>query len=344
MQHEAEHSEGEGPRMDSVRPTGVARLHPVERAGKPLPHRWLRSLWNLQGVPVRVLAVRTWRSLLADRIFGHSAELGFYFLFALFPALFCASSILGLAARSADRIYDRLLDYLALVIPTSALGTIIDTFNQTTAASTPGKLTFGLVVALWSASVGISAIQDTLNAVYKIQETRSFLRARFDAIGLTVLLSLMVTGGLGSMFGADAAARFMHAHLQDRVLGDGAASIARLMGWTGAAVLLTLCFTVIHYWAPNRKARSWHWITPGSFIGIAGWVAASLGLRAYLHYFNNYSVIYGSLGAVIILLTWFYTTGLMLLAGAEIDSAIEAAAAEKQGSVLNARPPQPDHQ
>lgn len=99
--------------------------------------------------------MRTWRSLVADRVFGHAAELGFYFLFALFPTLFSASSLLGLAARSADLIYIRLLDYLSLVIPTSALGTVLATFNETTAASTSGKLTFGLVAAIWSASVGI---------------------------------------------------------------------------------------------------------------------------------------------------------------------------------------------
>jgi membrane protein len=77
------------------------------------------------------------------------------------------------------------------------------------------------------------------------------------------------------------------------------------------------------------KTRRWHWLTPGGNLGILGWVVASLGLRLYLHFSNNYSVTYGSLGAVIILLTSFYITGLMLLIGAEINSEIEAAAAEK---------------
>ena len=72
-----------------------------------------------------VVAIRTWKSILTDRLFGRAAELGFYFLFALFPTLFCASSILGLAARSANQFYDKLLNYLALVIPTSALGTVL---------------------------------------------------------------------------------------------------------------------------------------------------------------------------------------------------------------------------
>jgi len=298
----------------------------------------LHSLWNLEGVPVRVVASRTWKSMFADRLFGHAAELGFYFFFALFPTLFCASSILGLAARSADRIYDRLLDYLALVIPNSALSTILATFNETTAASTSGKLTFGLVASIWSASVGISAIQDTLNDVYKIKDSRSFIGARLYAIGLTVLLTAIVTTGLSVLLGGTFAATLAYQRIHDPFLASIVAVAARLTGWALAAAMLTLSFAVLYHFAPDMKPRRWRWLSPGSAIGILGWLISSLGLRAYLYYFNSYSVIYGSLGAVIILLTWFYTSGLMLLVGAEINSEIEAAAAETRHADLAVTP------
>ena len=299
----------------------------------------LRSLWNLQGVPVGIVAIRTWKSILTDRLFGRAAELGFYFLFALFPTLFCASSILGLAARSADQFYDQLLNYLALVIPTSALGAVLDTFNETTAAATPGKLTFGLIAAIWSASVGISAIQDSLNEVYKVQNTRSFLRARIYAIGLTIILAVIVTLILSALLGGDFIAAVAHHRIYHHFLAIPSAFSARLIGWTIATALLALSFAVIYYWAPDVKARCWHWLTPGGTIGILGWLLASLGLRIYLHFFNSYSITYGSLGAVIILLTWFYITGLMLLVGAEVNSEIEAAAAQKRLEGLSTPPP-----
>jgi membrane protein len=281
-----------------------------------------------------------WGAILADRLFGRAAELGFYFLFALFPTLFSASSLLGLAAQSASQFYDKLLNYLALVIPTAALGTVLATFNETTSASTSGKLTFGLIAAIWSASVGISAIQDALNAVYKIQDTRSFLRARIYAIGITITLTVIVTLVLSAMLAGDFFAALANHSGYNRFLVFAAACIARFIGWTIATALLTLSFSVIYYWAPDVKTRRWHWITPGGTIGILGWVLASLGLRIYLHFFNSYSVTYGSLGAVIILLTWFYISGLMLLVGAEINSQIEAAAAQNQLSerVLGASP------
>lgn len=286
--------------------------------------------WNLHGVPVRVVAVRTWNSLIADRLFGHAAELAFYFLFALFPALFCASSILGLAARSAQQIYDRLLDYFALLIPNAALGTVLQTFNQTADASTSGKVTFGLMAAIWTASVGISAIQDTLNAVYKLQDRRSYITARIYAIGLTILLTIIVTGILASMLGGDVVAALAYKYIQDPMVEFGVAVAAKFVAWIIATMLLSLTFAVVYYWAPDFRERRWHWLTPGGTVGILGWLLASMGLRAYIHYFKSFSPTYGSLGAVMILLTWFYITGLMLLLGAEINSEIEAAVAEMQ--------------
>lgn len=153
------------------------RLNPRERRIWELVSTSpVANLWRLE-VPVKVVARRAWNAMLEDRLPGHAAELGFYFLFALFPMLFCASAILGLVARSAHQFYFSLLHYLSVVVPSTALGTVLTTFTQTTAASTSGKITFGLATAIWSASVGVSAAQETLNAVYKLVDRRSFLRA-----------------------------------------------------------------------------------------------------------------------------------------------------------------------
>lgn len=290
----------------------------------------LHSLWNLEGIPAWVIVKHTWRSLLDDNLVGRAAELGFFFIFALFPSLFTATSLLGLAARSASKIYYSLLEYLALVIPHAAMSTVLETFNQTSAVVTSGKLTFGLVAAVWSASVGFSAIQDSLNVVYKVKETRSYFAARLSAIGVTVILMVLVTLILASLLGADFFARLAYLRIYHHFLAAVVACTARAVAWLAAMALLSLFFAVIYYFAPDVKRSNWHWMTPGAAIGIIGWLMASIGLRLYVHLFNNYSVTYGSLGAVIILLTWFYLTGLMLLLGAEINSEIEAAAAAKR--------------
>lgn len=320
-------------------------MNPVRNANFDLPHHgpddgrtkriWdvvsrspLRSLWSMQGVSTKVIVRRTIAAVFEDRLFGRAAELGFYFLFALFPTLLSASSLLGLAARSADQIYYRLLHYLALVIPTAALGTVLETFNETTAAATPGKLTFGLIAAIWSASVGVSAIQDALNQVYKVQDTRSYIRARIYAIGLTIALTILFTLMLSAMLGGDVIAGIASKEINERIIAVSVGIVVRLIGWICAVILLAISFAVIYYCAPDVKRHRWHWLTPGSTLGILGWLVASLGLRLYLHFFNQYSLTYGSLGAVIILLTWFYITGLMLLLGAELNCEIEASVAE----------------
>ncbi len=290
----------------------------------------LQSLWNLEGVAARVIVKNTWNAMFADNLLGRSAELGFYFLFALFPTLLTACAVLGLAARSAAHIYENLLQYLSIVVPPAALGTVLEAFNQTTASASSGKLTFGLVAALWSASVGFSAIQDSLNVVYRVKESRPYWRARLSAIGITFILSIVITLMLASLLAADFLARLAHLHIYHHFLAVLAAGSLRTLGWLVATAFLSLLFALIYYFGPDVKVSQWRWLTPGSALGMLGWLAASLGLRFYVHYFNNYSATYGSLGTVIILLTWFYLSGLMLLLGGEINSEIEAAVHEKK--------------
>jgi len=292
--------------------------------------RPLHSLWDLQGVPVSVIAKRTWNSLMNDNLFGSAAELGYWFLFALFPTLVSASSIVGLAARHASENYDRLLHYMALVIPPSAYGIVFETFNQITATSNGKKVTFGLAAALWAASAGFSAIQDSMNVVYKVKETRPYWKARGGAVLISTILSLLITAILAALLGADFLARLAGLHIAHHIIAAPVVLFIRFMGWLAAAGLLAFLFALIYYWAPDVKQKKWRWLSPGAALGIIGWVIASVGLRIYLHFFNNYSATYGSLGAVIILLTWFYLSGLMLLLGGEVNSEIEAAATEKR--------------
>jgi membrane protein len=307
----------------------------------------IRDLWNLQGIPPLTLARRTFHAFLEDNLLARAAELGYYFIFALFPTLVSASAILGLAARSASDIYVRLLNYLSIVVPHSALGIVLDTFNQTTQQASSGKVTFGIAAAIWSASVGFSAIQDTLNAVYKVKETRPYWKARGAAMLVTVLLALIVTATLASMLLGTVLSHIVRHHVAMANLALALGIAIHLIFDVVTLGLIVLLFAVIYYFAPDIRNKRWHWLTPGSAFGILGWILASLVLRVYLHFFDNYSVTYGSLGAVIILLTWFYLTGLMLLLGAEINSEIEAATTERRlkatGTISPAVTTDPEH-
>ena len=144
------------------------------------------------------------------------------------------------------------------------------------------------------------------------------------------LLAVMVTLNLAILLGGDVLAKLAYAHIWHHPLGMAAAISIHIVQWIVASGMLLLQLSTIYYFAPDLKCKCWQWLTPGAAIGLVGWVAASLGFRVYLHYFNSFSLAYGSLGAVIVLLTWFYITGLMLLLGAEINSEIQAAVMERK--------------
>ena len=319
----------------------------ARRVWEYVSHSELHSLWDFEGTPVGVVLKRTAKSFVNDDLVSRAAELGFYFLFSLFPMLICASAVLGLAARSAPSIYDHLLHNIAMMVPPSAYELVITTFNQTAQASTGGKITFGLLVSLWSASMGFSAIQDTINLVYKVRETRPYWKAHGAAILVTVLLALIVTLYLAVLMAGGFVAHRAYLGIWHRPLRLAGVIAIHLVTWTIACALLILIFSTIYYYAPDLKTKCWRWLTPGAALGIIMWVLASLGFRAYLHFFNSYSVTYGSLGAVVILLMWFYITGLALLAGAELNSEIQAALVEKRLKQEGKLPPEvgadPEH-
>jgi membrane protein len=301
--------------------------------------RPIRSLWDMKGVSPLVVIKRTWASTWRDDLFGWAAELGYWFLFALFPTLVSASSIIGIALRHVN--YGKLLHYLGMVLPPAASSMVLTNFTQLTHASNGKKLGFGLLAGIWAASSGFSAIQDAMNVVYRVKETRPYWKVKGISIIITPLLCLMVSAVFASLLLGDFLG-LLASHHVFQIAARATVVAIRVAGWAVAWFLLMLMFAVIYYYSPNVKKRQFRMLTPGAALGTIGWLLASFGLRVYLHFFNTYTATYGSLGVVIILLTWFYITGLMLLFGGEFNSEIEAAAAEKllteKGKIPDAAP------
>jgi len=313
-----------------------SKNHTVADSNPTLQRIWeqagaspLHSLWDTQGTPLMTIAKRTFHAFNEDDLISRAAELGYYFFFALFPTLIAASALLGLLARSGNGAETKLLNYMSIVVPPSAMDLVLQTFNQTIASSTGSKITFGLIAAIWSASVGFAAIQDISNTVYKTKETRPYWKSRGAAILITILLAVLIIAILALMMLGTFTAHWAHVHL-GRPLASIGAVLAHVVFTLAALAVLMVLFAVIYYFAPDLPKKQWRWLTPGAAVAIICWFLASLALRIYLHYFDSYSATYGSLGAVIILLTWFYITGLALLLGAEVNSEIEVSVAEKQ--------------
>lgn len=256
-----------------------------------------------------------------DDLLGRSAQLSYYFFLALFPMLISVIAVLGVFSAAGDSVTQGLLGFLAGILPASASELIQKTLSEVSQSHSGSKLSLGIIFSLWSASAGMSAVMDTLNAEYEVQETRSLIRRNAIAVGLSVASAiLIVTAAAIVLAGGSAAEVFSH---------GWSALVLKIVEWPIALGLVLLVFAMIYYFAPDLKDQSWHWITPGAIVGLGLWLLVSVVLKTYLHYFDRYSATYGSLGAVIILLLWFYWTGAAVLMGAELNSVLEDVAAER---------------
>ena len=286
----------------------------------------MRSLWRLGGLSWSELGKRVWREIQEDNVFGRAAELSYYFLLALFPLLIFLTSVIGLVFGSGTGTRHQLFNYLARIMPPSAFQLIDNTMWEVSNSSGGGKLSFGILAALWAASNGLSAITDSLNTAYDLTESRPWWKQRLTAIGLTIALSVLIILALVLVV---AGGRIADGLASAYGLGDAFPLAWKIIQWPVVLGSIILAFALIYYFAPDFREQAWKWLTPGAAIGVALWLLVSIGFRVYLHFFNSYSATYGSLGAVIILMLWLYFTGAAVLIGGEVNSEIENAAAQQ---------------
>lgn len=284
------------------------------------------SLWKLGGLSLKELGKRVWKEIQDDDVFGRAAELSYYFLLALFPFLIFVTSVIGLVLGSGTGTRHQLFNYLAQVMPPSAFQLIDTTIREVSAASSGGKLSFGILAALWAASNGMGAITSSLNSAYDLKESRPWWKQRLTAMGLTMALSVFIISALLLVLAGSSIADWLASHFG---FGSTFPLIWKLLQWPVVLACLIFAFALIYYFAPDFRKQSWTWLTPGAAIGVVLWLLVSLAFRVYLHFFDSYSATYGSLGAVIVLMLWLYFTGLAVMIGGEINSEIEHAAAEQ---------------
>lgn len=275
------------------------------------------SPWHFGGLTKRELARRTWRDMQRDDLLNRSAQLAYYYFFSIFPLIIFLTALLGLFAGHGSHLVQRLTGHIVQTMPGSANSLVRKTIQRSLAHSGGGKLAFGIVVALFTASSGMAAMIQTLNHVFDADKERPLLRQRWTALWLTVLVGILICAAVLLMTVGDTIAG---------AVAGGAFAFAWEIGqYLVAIFFLLLSFSVVYRFAPNVEEPRWGWISPGAVAGVCIWLLASLALRGYLHYFDTYSSDYGTMGAVMGLLLWFYLTGLAFLIGGEIDGVIDRA-------------------
>jgi membrane protein len=227
---------------------------------------------------------------------------------------------LKLFAASGEALRVGFLQFMTNLMPGSASQLVEQTLREITQSSAKSKIPIGILFSLWSASAGMSAVMDTLNGQFKVPETRSFVRRNLTAIGLTAGCAFLLLASLAIVLaGGPVADAFSHGI---------STAVIKIVQWPTAFALMLFGFALIYFFAPDKEQK-WHWVTPGAICALFLWLVVSLALKIYVHFFDTYSATYGSLGAVIILLLWFYLTGTAVLLGAEINSVLEDEAAQE---------------
>ena len=279
----------------------------------------MAAITKPESVSWKEILRRTFKEANQDDILGRSAQLSYYFFLALFPMLISIIAVMSVFGH-ADYMRQKLLDFLTIALPGSASELIQKTLLEVIQGAGGLKMSFGILFSLWSASAGMSAIMDTLNAEYEVSEGRSFIRRSATAVGLSIVCATLMVCAVTIVLAGGSTAQAFSFGMSSVLL--------RMALWPIALGLVLFAFALIYYLAPDVKDQKWHWVTPGALVGLALWLLVSFALKAYLHYFDRYSATYGSLGAVIVLLLWFYLSGASVLMGAEINSVLENAAAD----------------
>jgi membrane protein len=262
-------------------------------------------------------AKRTWNEIGEDNISHLAAGVGFYALIAIFPAFAALVALYGLIANPAD--VEQHTALLSTFLPAEALKLLTDALHNLVTKEKSG-LSFGLILgvllAIWSARVGTGALMTALNMAYGEREKRNFVWFN--------LVALALTGGL-VLFGIIAifTVAVIPVVLKFLPLPERSIEIISVVRWPVLFVLVMLALAVIYRVAPSREKPRWQWVSPGAVAATVLWVIGSAIFSLYVGRFGSYDETYGSLGAVIVLLLWFWLTSYIILAGAELNAELE---------------------
>ncbi|VVN32443.1 hypothetical protein PS645_04900 [Pseudomonas fluorescens] len=276
---------------------------------------------DMKGMPITRVMVRTVKEFVNDEMSTYASALAYQMLFSLFPFILFLIALIGFLHLPDFFSWLRLQS--ELVLPPQALeqvNPVIDQLQQ----SKGGLLSVGIVIALWTASAGVRLMMSAMNAAYDVVEGRPAWKL--------IPLSIVYTVGIAGMLLIAAALMV----LGPQVMGWIAAQVGMeefivtlwtIARWPVVVILLMVAVALIYYVMPDVK-QDFRFITPGSVLAVVVWIMASLGFGFYVKEFANYNAMYGSIGAIIVLLLYFYISSAVLLLGAEMNAVIEHMSSE----------------
>ena len=264
----------------------------------------------------RDIMLRTWKEIGDDHVSLIAAGVGFYGLLALFPALAALISIWGLLFDPQQ--IEQQIETVSGFLPQDAAAIVTEQARKVAAGG--GGLTLaaagGILFALYSAAKGMKALIEGLNIIYDEPEERGFIKLNLVALGLTLVMIVAMLAALGAII-------IVPILLGAVGLGPVAEMLVNLLRWPLLFVVALLILVIIYRYGPSRAQPRWRWVSWGAAVATVLWLLGSIAFSIYVQNFGSYNETYGSIGAVIILLMWFWLSAFSVLLGAELNAEME---------------------
>ncbi|EAC7886354.1 YihY/virulence factor BrkB family protein [Listeria monocytogenes] len=258
---------------------------------------------------------------------GNAAQLAYYMLFSIFPMLLIAATLLAYLHIDKDSVFNMIKEFA----PDQIMDFLEENLNNLLTQKNGGLLSIGIIATLWSASNGMNAVMKSLNKAYGVTNKRNYVVQRLLSMFFTLAMLATVGATLLLLVFGQQIGMFLINHLN---FSEDFLSFWNNLRWTVTLIVIFVVFTFLYWVAPNRRSTLIS-VLPGALFSTIGWTVASLGFAYYVNNFGNYSATYGSIGVIIILMLWFYLTGIILMIGGELNATLAIRKKKKELGEIN---------
>ncbi|EKZ5012689.1 TPA: YihY/virulence factor BrkB family protein [Listeria monocytogenes] len=258
---------------------------------------------------------------------GNAAQLAYYMLFSIFPMLLIAATLLAYLHIDKDSVFNMIKEFA----PDQIMDFLEENLNNLLTQKNGGLLSIGIIATLWSASNGMNAVMKSLNKAYGVTNKRNYVVQRLLSMFFTLAMLATVGATLLLLVFGQQIGMFLINHLN---FSEDFLSFWNNLRWTVTLIVIFVVFIFLYWVAPNRRSTLIS-VLPGALFSTIGWTVASLGFAYYVNNFGNYSATYGSIGVIIILMLWFYLTGIILMIGGELNATLAIRKKKKELGEIN---------